>query len=242
MASTRALQHDEADAQLKLHHSRASPRTRAAERGTQLSWPRSLCAVDENDEGTQWTDDAKADYLRRADELRDALAAHVATVSERTGRDSELEPYFTSADALKRAAAAFDDAEWDFCGSFPLEIELDEDEPDDDGDEDEEDLWKPATVLSALGRWDFNVYDPDALVAAGREARQEVHPDETPQERDEAVDGLQRAAYEIAHAHGWDALIDAPGLANFVDEMRFIPHTDYQGMGSNAFSIALDED
>lgn len=88
-------------------------------------------------------------------------------------------------------------------------------------------------MLSAVGRWDFNVEDADALIAAGREARREAYPDESDEERGEAVERPEQAAYEIAHARGWDALVKAPGVFLFVDSMSFIPQPEYQGMGSD---------
>lgn len=196
--------------------------------------------MDEEYVETQWTPAARAAYGQRLEELHAALDAHAALVLDRTGRESEMKAYFAAVDRLTRAAAAFDDAEFDLCGSYPLKIELDEDEFDDD-DEDDED-WEPAAVLSAVGRWDFNVHNPEAFIAAGREARQEAYPDETDEERREAVERPEQAAYEIAHARGWDALIDAPGVFRFVDSMSFIPQPDYQGMGPDPYAIAKFDD
>jgi hypothetical protein len=194
--------------------------------------------MDDDYAETQWTPEARTSYGQRLEQLHTALDAHAALVLDRTGRDSEMKAYFASADRVKRAAAAFDDAEFDFCGSFPLQIEVDEDEFEDEEADDDGERWEPAAVIVAVGRWDLNVHDPDAFIAAGREARREAYPDETDQERGEAVERPEQAAYEIAHARGWDALVNAPGVFRFVDSMTFIPQPDYQGMGADPFAIA----
>ncbi|HRW18127.1 MAG TPA: hypothetical protein P5181_04710 [Dermatophilaceae bacterium] len=193
-----------------------------------------------DDVDTQWTPEAKAAYGQRLEELHAALAEHSALVMDRRGRESEFKGYFDSVDRLKRAAAAFSDAEFDLCGSFPLAIEVDED--DHDGEDEETEPWEPAAVLSAVGRWDFHLHDADALLAAGRQARQEAYPDESAEDRREAVKRPEQAAYEITHARGWDALIEAPGLALFVDSMSFIPQPDYQGMGTDPYAIVRFDD
>lgn len=187
---------------------------------------------------TQWTSEAKAAYLARVQELRDALAKHAALVQERTGQDSEMKDYFRSVDRLRLATAAFDDAEFDFCGSVPLGIELWGDEAEGEDD----DQGGHVTVLSAVGRWDFAITDVPALIAAGREARAHAYPAERVQEREASVQQPEQAAEEIAHAWGWDALIVAPGLSRFADVMAFIPQSDYQGMEhANPFAIAAPD-
>lgn len=150
-----------------------------------------------------------------------------------------MKDYFASVDRLNRAAAGFDDAEFDLCGSFPFGIELEDELEEDD---EEEEAWEPAAVLSAVGRWDLNVEDADALIEAGRQARRVAYPEETDDERNEAVERPEQAAYEIAHARGWDAMVKAPGVFLFVDSMSFIPHADYQGMGPNPYEIARFDD
>ena len=195
--------------------------------------------MDQEHVNTQWTPQARADYGQRLQELHAALDAHAALVLDRTGRESEMKGYFESVDRLTRAAAGFDDAEFDLCGSSPFGIELDDDFEEEDEDEE---AWEPAAVLSAVGRWDLNIEDGDALIEAGRQARRQAYPDESDDERNEAVERPEQAAYEIAHARGWDAMVNAPGVFLFVDSMSFIPQPEYQGMGPDPFDIARFDD
>jgi len=78
--------------------------------------------------------------------------------------------YFASTEELRKAAIAFDSAEFDWCGSFPLAIQTFEDDEEDERDEEDEVAAASNGVLTAVGRWDFHITDTDAVVAAGRAA------------------------------------------------------------------------
>jgi hypothetical protein len=137
---------------------------------------------DEDSVDMQWTVEASAAYERRAHEFLECLERHVAQTLGRKGRQAELRQYFASTEELRTAAGAFDNAEFDWCGSFPLGIQDFEDDEEDEGDE-----VAPASngVLTAVGRWDFRITDTDAVVAAGRAAYTKVWPDDTPKDAQE---------------------------------------------------------
>jgi len=177
--------------------------------------------TDEDEAETQWTAAAKSAYEARAEEFISALREHVRLTAERAGRQAEGAQYVPSVQHLVRAAAAFDDAEFDWCGSFPLGIASDEDEDEDD-DEDATD----ASVLTIVGRWDYEVVDFGALVAAGRAAYASVWPVDTAEDAAVAVPDAAAAAREIAHASGWSALERADGLEPIADRTLLILHDD----------------
>lgn len=179
--------------------------------------------TDEDEPESQWTAPAKEAYAARAEELIAALRDHAQLTLERTGRQAEGAQYVPSVQRLLRAAAAFDDAEFEWCGSFPLGIAADDDDDDDDesGDESAE-----AGVLTVVGRWDYEVVDAEALVAAGRAAYVNLWADDTHEDAVAAVSNAAEAAREIVHADGWGALERANGLEAIADRTVLILHDD----------------
>lgn len=107
----------------------------------------------------------------------------------RDGRQRELQGYFASASGLQEAARAFCEAEFDLCGSVPLALMRHDDEEDEDGDQDD------GSVLPVVGRWDYRITDPDALVDAGRRAYLNAWPDDPLEDAGSAVG-------EILHGDG----------------------------------------
>jgi uncharacterized protein YgfB (UPF0149 family) len=76
-----------------------------------------VCIVqDEDSIDMQWTSEASAAYERRAHALLETLQRHVGQTLSRTGRQAELRPYLASTEELRKAAVAFDNAEFDWCG------------------------------------------------------------------------------------------------------------------------------
>src|SRR3954463_11210595 len=90
---------------------------------------------DESEAETQWTSSAKEAYAASVEQLIVTLREHAQLTLDRSGRQVEHEPYSSSAERLFRAAAAFDEAEFDWCGRFPLGLDADEFEEEDDDDE-----------------------------------------------------------------------------------------------------------
>jgi hypothetical protein len=188
---------------------------------------------------TQWTVAANAAYEQCAKAFLEALQRHVSQTLSRKGREAELRQYFASQEELRSAAVAFDNAEFDWCGSFPLGVQDFEDDDEDEGDE-----VAPASngVLTAVGRWDFRITDTDALVEAGRAAYSKAWPDATPEDALERVQGPESAASEISHADGWSALSSTSGLFLERDVIQFITHDglDDDEWEENPFRIVAD--
>lgn len=179
--------------------------------------------MDDTSEDAQWSDAARQRYVRCADDLIAALKAHVALTIERSGRQRELGPYFSSSGALEKAAEAFNESEFDWCGSSPLGL-MDEDlDAFDDENEVDEDAG-PQSVLSGLFRSDFTVTDEAAVIGAGRDAYRSLWPSDTDEDAVLAVPDIMRAAAEIVHAAGPSGLESLPGLEPRADWWTFVCH------------------
>jgi len=159
---------------------------------------------------TQWTTAARDAYVARGEELLGVLRDHIALTLSRAGRQAEYADYTPSAARLHEVVAAFDEAEFDWCGTFPLGLDADRWE---DGDEDDEDeVSADADILSVFGRWDHRVTNQSAVIDAGRAAYSRVWEDDTVDDASIAVADLAGAAREIAHADGWGSLDAIVGL------------------------------
>lgn len=197
-----------------------------------------VCTVDNDYGDTQWTDAAKSAYKLRAQELIEALQAHLTANLMRSGRQKELQPYFESADRVMASAQAFNEAEFDWCGSFPLDLG-----PDAEDDEDEDlDERAGGQVLSVVGRWDFRITDEDAVLAAGRAAYLRAWPDDTQEDAEIRVQQVDGAAAELEHADGLTALDNAAGLELHRDVIGFIVHDggDDETFDNDPFGITRD--
>lgn len=195
----------------------------------------------EDTEDTQWSDEARQRYVSTAADLVAALNAHIALTVERVGCEREMASYFTSVDALGKAAEVFTEAEFDWCGSVPLILMPDdvEDEGDDD-DQDEVADEAAESVLSVLRRWDFAVTDGAAVVQAGREAYRRAWPSATDEDAGVMVPDVEQAAAEIVHADGWAGLEEVAGWEMGSEWWTFIGH-DGQPQGEDdedPFAIA----
>lgn len=172
--------------------------------------------MDEDFGESQWTEKAKQAYQQRADELVEALQAHLATNLTRSGRQRELGAYFASAETLMTAARDFNNAEFDWCGSVPFTFDLDEAEDDDMDDVDDvddvDDESPQGDVLSVLGRWDFRILDEQVVISAGRDAYLRVWPDDTEEDASIRVQDVEAATGELMHADGFAGIETAPGL------------------------------
>jgi hypothetical protein len=194
--------------------------------------------MDETSEDTLWSDAARERYVRCADDLIAALKAHVAMNVERTGRQRELEPYFASSEGLEKAAGSFNEAEFDWCGSFPLRLIDDEIDEIDDEDEADENP-QPASVVSGLFRWDFAVTEEAAVIAAGRDAYRRAWPSDTDEDAELAVPDIERAAAEIIHLEGWSALEDTPGWERRAEWWTFVRHDGETEPGDDEDPFAI---
>ena len=196
--------------------------------------------MDDDYEDTQWTEAAKRAYGLRAQELIEALQAHLTANLTRSGRQKELQPYFESADRVMASARAFNEAEFDWCGSFPLGLR-----PDANEGEDEEDLVDELVggdILSVLGRWDLRITDEDAVLAAGRAAYLRAWPDDTQEDAEIRVQNVGDAAGELVHADGLTGLHAPAGLQLQRDVTGFVVHEgeDDETFDSDPFGITRD--
>lgn len=180
-------------------------------------------AMDEPD-STQWSAGARERYAQRTQELIAALSTHVAATAARAGRQRELELYERSCERLHKAANAFNEAEFDWCGSFPLPLDPPRHFED---QEDHDDEWTAAinapgaVVMSFFGRWDWVVTDANELLAAGRNAYRELWTDGTAEDAELAVPDASSALREFTHAGEWPAIPEVPGLLRGGSWMMF---------------------
>lgn len=172
-----------------------------------------------DDDLTQFTP-AGAERLRAAAaELAAAVTAHAEAVASVTG-EAGMPEVFAASDRLLPAVLAYADAQFDLTGNdFPfgvLHSYAENDETDDEPQtEDVGDDGAPVsgtTDVSVLQRHDLRVTDEAAVLAAGRRAYLRSWPDDDADAAAADVTHLGRALYQLAHADGWDAVGEAPGL------------------------------
>lgn len=168
-------------------------------------------------ESTQWSAGARERYTQRSQDLIAALSTHVAATAARAGRQRELELYERSCQHLHEAVNAFNEAEFDWCGSFPLPLDpprhLEHRQDDDEAAEWTTAVGAPeAVVVSLFGRWDWVITDADALLAASRNAYRELWTDDTAEDAELAVPDALSGLRELTHAGEWPAIPEVPGL------------------------------
>jgi len=175
---------------------------------------------------TLWTPEALTDYRRRGRDLIAALTAHIELTAQRAGRQRELPPYFTSAEEVQSAVNAFTEAEFAWCGSFPVRAGEQEEEEEEWGFDDgpvADPSVAEAPVLSVLGRWDYVITDVEALLRHGREGYLTAWPQDTQDDADLRVQDSESAVREILHGPPLLVLDEAPGLQptmSFVEVVR----------------------
>lgn len=186
----------------------------------------------------QWTAEAKQAHQRRADELVEALRVHLTANLERRGRQKEFGAYFESAEALMDATRAFNEAEFDWCGSFPLGLR-----PDEDEDEEWEDQEESGSILSVVGRWDFRITDAAAVIAAGRCAYLSTWPDDTQEDAEHRVQQVSDAAMELTHGDGLNGLEEADELSLHRNVTGYFVHEgeDDEVFNADPFAITRED-
>jgi len=180
--------------------------------------------TDDRDVQRQWTDRARDTYAAQGEELIKALRKHIELTLARSDRHEAQAEYTQSAERLRRAAAGLDQAEFDWCGSFPLglgALEWDDLESDDQNAVDMD-----VDILTVVGRWDYQVVDGAALMSAGRASYAALWPESTNEDAASAVEDLAAAVREIAHRSGWGALDAVAGLQSAAFTTSVILHHD----------------
>jgi hypothetical protein len=194
-----------------------------------------------DEDGAQWTDEARESFRTAAAGLVEAIQRHSAALLEMTGTDADAEAIAEAGEHLEAAATAYADQQYEFTGTVPplgldeeddysYDDELDDDlygEADDELDddladeadvleeddlEDDLDAGEPAAKLTVLHRVDFVVTDEPAVILAGKEAYHESYDDEASTPVD--VADLSAALQQIQQSGGIEALADTPGLAS----------------------------
>lgn len=196
-----------------------------------------------DEDGTQWTDEARESFRTAAADLVEAIQRHSAALLDLTGTDADAEAIAEAGEHLEAAATAYADQQYEFTGTVPplgldeeddysyedhYDEDLDDADPyDEDADATEElgadqsefvEAGEPAAKLTVLHRIDFVVTDEPAVILAGKEAYQESYDgdDADGHEDGEPVDvaDLSSALQQIQQAGGIEALADTPGLAS----------------------------
>ncbi|HMM95107.1 hypothetical protein [Phycicoccus sp.] len=163
----------------------------------------------------QWSPEARQVLLARADEVRTAVNHYVEALSTLEGRQAELPDLVDISDRLRSVAAAFDDAAFDLTGISPLGVDAWDDEEDEVEDEPDD---ASGPVLTVVGRWDYRVTDPDALMESGRRGYLAHWSDDTDEDAAFRVQDVVSAASEIIHGDAVHRLDETPGL----EQVRFV--------------------
>ncbi|KAA1424883.1 hypothetical protein FE697_002960 [Mumia zhuanghuii] len=174
--------------------------------------------TDEHPENTgpdRWTDEAKDSFVRAAEALTSALRTHTVAVAA-AGSDADVATISAAKDALAVALEAYDEAQYDYSGTFPpfAIIEEDVDDEHDHAHDDDSDaaplLDEAITGVTILQRTDYRITDPQAVLAAGIVAQRAA-----PDEIEGPVNDLGAALYALAHGSGpggWSRLGDTSGV------------------------------
>lgn len=159
----------------------------------------------------QFSEESAAALRDAAERLAAALVCYASTTADMSGRSSELPAIFELNDELRRLAADFNDRVWDHTGTTALLIDSAEEW---DGEDEDDDPPIPETVeyVSAVSRWDVAVFDPEALLAAGRKAQRQRCPQDTPEDAAIAVPNVGRALQAILEVQG-EPWYQIPGIA-----------------------------
>ncbi|GAA2101983.1 hypothetical protein GCM10009841_18110 [Microlunatus panaciterrae] len=154
-----------------------------------------------------------------AQDVIEAFKHHVDVVCAATSPAAE-DSIDTSAEVLREALHRFTERQSDHCGEWtPF---YDAFEPEDDEEDELDDLLEqlidgddglgPVTGISRLARWDFEVVDEDAVIAAGKAAWREEYPDTTEDDLASHNHNVGLAIYNITHVRGQEALLETEGL------------------------------
>lgn len=163
----------------------------------------------------RWSDEAKDAFVRAADALSTALRTHAVAVSA-AGSDADAATITIARDALAVALEAYDEAQYDYSGTFPP-FAIIEEEGDDETDHDhahahdgEAIADEDVTGVTVLQRMDYRIINPKGVLAAGQMAQRL-----SDGEIDGPVTDLGEALYALAHSHGpggWNRLSESAGI------------------------------
>ena len=162
---------------------------------------------EEDDDFTPWTPHGRARLRLAADRLLEAIRTHASSIRDISSDDGAAE-ITAAGNHLVPALLAYADAQFDYTGTaFPLGAlyELVNDDAEEDADPD------PVGGVSILRRTDFMVTDAGSVMKAGRKAYRRST-GKAKKKSAAHVTHLGEALCQIAHADGWDSLIQVQGL------------------------------
>ncbi|MGH1564414.1 hypothetical protein [Mumia sp. DW29H23] len=172
--------------------------------------------TDEHPENTgpdRWTDEAKDAFVRAAEALSSALRTHTVAVAA-AGSDADVATIDAAKEALANALESYDEAQYDYSGTFPPFAIIEEDVDAEDGHDHVHDGTplgdQEVTGVTVLQRMDYRITDPQAVIAAGVVA-QKAGADEI----EGPVTDLGEALYALAHSRGiggWSQLAETSGV------------------------------
>jgi hypothetical protein len=113
---------------------------------------------------------------------------------------------------------------------------------DDEEDEDEYEEEDDGPVLSVVGRWDYRVTDPDALVDAGRRAYLNYFTEDTVEDAALRVVDVVSAAGEILHGDALSDLQAASGLEQHQFFVQVVTHEGADDFDNNPFGLVAPND
>jgi len=142
-------------------------------------------------------------------ELVAALQRHAGLLLTLHGGSADSHKIFAANEDVARLMDAWNERVFDHTGTFPVSLAgLDDDDDDVDDDVPEPADGEPLTIVE---RWDLELVDAAALVAAGREAHVRTWPDETDDDARVAVESAADALYALRHERG-EPWYDVPGI------------------------------
>ncbi|MGQ0844586.1 MAG: hypothetical protein ACT4QF_10660 [Sporichthyaceae bacterium] len=168
---------------------------------------------DEMDEYLEQYSPASAQALTESVErLVEGLRAWAAQAVAMRGGDAELAGLFDRNDRLAAMVEEFNDAAGNHTGTLVLALAGLEDDFDLDLEDDEEDDDVPLqSQLCVVSRWDLELVDRDALIAAGRAAHLRENPRSTAEDAEVAVWDASSAIAAITCGTG-EVWFGIPGL------------------------------
>lgn len=182
--------------------------------------------ADMDNDGANWAAETAERLQTIAAQLAEAVLEHARAAAAMSGQRSELVELIVTSEALARTAVDYAHAQLDHTGNgYPfgvIEQYLDTGSHDDEDEDDD----GPVGGFSVLRRQDYVVTEEAAVLASGRAAYLVSWPDDTEDDAAEDVNHLGRALYQVAHAHGWDALTHTSGLSPTGAVTAVVPRED----------------
>jgi hypothetical protein len=158
----------------------------------------------------QYSDESRRRLGAATAQLVTVLQEYTAAVLAMRGGSGEAPELTRRSEALSAVLGEWNERVGDHTGTWPLPLAG----YDDPRPEDFEVPSEPTAVesqVSVVSRWDLDVVDAAALVAAGREAHLRSWPRDDGTDAEVAVPGVPAALYALLHERG-EPVFDLPGV------------------------------